>query len=156
MAKKETVSLTFEALHLTTVLHYSTLKEINGFYEKEVFFSPFFSGNVSLLFQALGNLGAFARNEDLNKDIDIVIISNSIINQFEVEPLLPDPFITELENKLNQNNSPYRRIKILSEDHLIWYLENRIKTSNDEVTKKYLDLYKQSRKGDNIQGEIFD
>ena len=75
--------------------------ELNSLYQREVFFAGKFEGNKSLLFQAIGNYGAYARDADFQKDISLVIISNKVLKDFE-EGII-DPFIPELENKLNQN-----------------------------------------------------
>jgi hypothetical protein len=144
MAKKETVKLTPEGLQLTTALHYSSIAEMNGFYGKEVFFTTGFKGNKSYLYQSLGNLGAYARDYDFDKDISLVIISNDIIENYNNGS--SHPFIPELEKKLNQNSSPYRRMKFISEDQLIWYIENRIKQTNDEQLAELIKKYKDSKK----------
>jgi hypothetical protein len=144
MAKKEFIKLTPEGLNLVTVLDYSSMSELNTFSGKEIFFSDKFAGEVSILFQCVGNLGAFARNNNLDKDISVLVISNKIIDDF-YENITCD-FIADLEGKLNQNNSPYRRIKFISEDHLIWYLENRAKITNSDQLSKLIKSYKDSRK----------
>jgi len=148
MAKKETIKLTPEGLQLVTVLDYSSIGEMNGFYQKEVFFTDGFKGNKSLLYQALGNLGAFARDYDFDKEISLVIISTSIIENFINGS--PHTFIDELEEKLNQNSSPYRRMKFITEEHLIWYIENRIKLTNDSQLGDLVQKYKDSRKENNM------
>ena len=114
MAKKETVKITIDGLNLVTVLNYSSIAEMNGFYGKEVFFTDGFTGDLQYLFQSLGNLGAYARNKDFGIDISIVIIGNRIIENPESQLFID--FATDLEAKLNQNNSPYRRVKLLSEN----------------------------------------
>lgn len=151
MAKKETVKLTPEGLRLVTMLDYSSIAEMNGFSQKEVFFSDGFKGNKSLLYQCLGNLGAYARDYDFDKDISLTIISNSILEDYYNG--ITHPFIIELEEKLNQNNSPFRRLKYISEDHLIWYIENRIKLTNDDLLQELLQKYKDSKKS--FAGDLF-
>lgn len=42
MAKKEYVKLNADGLRLVTVLNYSTIAEMNGFYGKEIFFTDGF------------------------------------------------------------------------------------------------------------------
>lgn len=151
MAKKEFIKLTPEGLNLLTVLDYSRIADINGFSQKEVFFTEGFSGNKSLLYQALGNLGAFCRDYDFDKDISLVVISNSLLNSFEKNPDAPS-FLKKLEEYLNKNNSPYRRMRFISEDQLIWYIENRVKQTNDDLTKSLVQKYKASSKelGENM------
>lgn len=153
MAKKETVKITPEGLNLVTILNYSSIAEMNGFYGKEVYFTDGFYGDTQFLFQSLGNLGAFARNKDLDIDISIIIISNKIIENPNTD--LYYEFITDLESKLNQNNSPYRRIKLLSENQLIWYIENRINNTNDELLENLIKKYK-SLKTKSLQPNLFE
>ncbi len=152
MAKKEYVKITPEGLHLATILGYNSLTDICGFYSKEVFFTEGFQGNKSFLYQALGNLGAYARDYEFEKDISIVIISDIVIeNYFEKKE---HSFVDELENKLNQNSSPYRRMKFMSESQLLAYLERRAKINEDEQMYGFLKGYKQSIDNNN-QGKLF-
>lgn len=144
MAKKELIEITPEGLNLLTVLNYSYLPEMNGFYGKEVYFTAGFNGDTQYLFQALGNLGSFARNKDIESDIAIVIISNSIIDSSD--KALFESFKLEFESKLNQNNSPYRKMKFISENHLIWYVENRVKITEDTQLDELIRKYKKSNK----------
>ncbi|MDR1883720.1 MAG: hypothetical protein LBR26_13190 [Prevotella sp.] len=144
MAKKETVKLTPEGLQLVTVLDYGSIAEMNGFYQKEVFFTAGFEGEKSYLYQALGNLGAYARDYDFDKDISLVIIGNGILESYKNGN--PQSFIPELEEKLNMNSSPYRRMKFISEDQLTWYLENRIKLTEDEQLAGLIKKYRESKK----------
>jgi hypothetical protein len=142
MAKKEVVKITSEGLRLVTVLNYSCIAELNGFYGKEIYFTDGFQCDIYALFQALGNLGAFARNETIDIDLDYIIISNSILNNPESEKY--HLFVIDYEMKLNQSNSTYRRVKLISEDHLIWYLENRAKLTSDPGLINLIKLYKTS------------
>jgi ribosomal protein S6 len=92
----------------------------------------------------VGNLGACARKTNLDIDINIVIISNKIISSFDLNNT--DPFIKELEKRLNQDNSPYRRVKFLSEANLIQYFERRLKLTNDATLSELINKYKESKK----------
>lgn len=143
MAKKEIIKITPDGLNLVTILNYSSIAEMNGFYGKEVFFTDGFSGDTQYLFQCLGNLGAYVRDKDLGIDISIIIIGNKIIENTESE--LYFDFVTDLELKFNQNNSPYRKVKLLSENQLTWYVENRIKNTNDDLLDELIKKYKKSK-----------
>jgi hypothetical protein len=143
MEKKE-VKLTKEGLELVTVLNYSNLGEMSGFYDREIFFTGGFSGDLKYLFVCMGYIGGHPRSEDLNNDIDFVILSDKLLNTFDLDNM--DVFFVELEGKLNQNNSPYRRIKFISEEHLIAYLEKRIKRTEDRALGDLLSKYKESKK----------
>jgi hypothetical protein len=136
MAKKEYVKITKEGLNLLTILNYSSIGDINGFYGKEVFLSAGFAGDVRYLFQSLGNLGAHPRSKDLDVDVSIIVISNKILTDFESE--VSQSFVEDMDAKLNQNNSAYRRVKFISEAHLIGYLENRINSYNNSQKDKEL------------------
>jgi hypothetical protein len=149
MAKKQLIKITSEGLNLLTVLNFSSIAEMNGFYNKEIFLSDEFSGDVRYLFQALGNLGAHPRSKDLDIDISTIIISNKIMELLDTNYI--SPFIIDLEEKLNQNNSAYRRMKIISENHLIWYIERRIKLTKDDILNSLIVKYKESKKQKNTQ-----
>ena len=153
MAKKETVKITPEGLNLVTILNYSSIADMNGFYGKEVYFTDGFFGDTQFLFQCLGNLGAFVRNKNFDIDISIIIISNKIIENPDAK--LYYEFINDLESKFNQNNSPYRRIKLISENQLIWYFENRINTTKDELLENLIKKYKSS-KTKSLQSTLFE
>jgi hypothetical protein len=144
MAKKEYVKLTSEGLHLVTVLNYSTIAEMNGFYGKEAFFTDGFNPDIQCLFQALGNLGAFARKIDLNNEIGYIIVSNFIMDN--PDSSMSQSFRKDYQEKLNQNSSPFRRIKIITEDHLIWYIENRAKITEDSDLNNLIKRYKSANK----------
>lgn len=144
MAKKEYVKLTPDGLHLVTVLNYSTIAEMNGFYGKEVFFTDGFNSEIQCLFQALGNLGAFARKIDLNNEIGYVVVSNFIME--DPDSIMSQSFRKDYQDKLNQNSSPFRRIKIITEDQLIWYIENRAKITDDRDTSELIKRYKSANK----------
>ncbi len=142
--KKELVKITPEGLQLLTVLTNSSMFEGRGFYGKEIFFTKGFEGKTMYLEQSLGNIGAFARVKDMDKDIDIVIIGNEIIQDANSE--LYKDFVNEFEPLLNQNNSPYRRVKFITENHLIWYLERRYKENDDKQLEGLVQKYKKSKK----------
>lgn len=144
MAKKEYVKLTADGLHLVTILNNSSIAEMNGFYGKEVFFTDGFNSEILCLFQALGNLGAFARQTELDKEIDFIIVSNFIMEN--PETLLSQTFRKNYQDKLNQDSSPFRRVKIITENHLIWYLENRAKITEDNNLLELIKRYKLGNK----------
>jgi hypothetical protein len=140
--KKKNVKITKEVLDFVTVLCYSSLGEVSGLYDKEVFFTPGFAGDVKYLYQLTGNLGGHPRDENLDEDVNYVILSNNTLQTFDSDNL--DVFFVDLENKLNQNNSPYRRMKFLSEEQLIQYFDLRIKRTNDKSSSDMLARYRDS------------
>lgn len=144
MAKKENVKVTPDGLQLVTVLNNSTIAEMNGFYGKEVYFSDGFNSEILSLFQVLGNLGAYARNKDWDNEIDYIIVSNFIMENSNSEGATC--FYTDYQTRLNQNSSPYRRMKIITENHLIWYAETRAKSIDDELSLELIKRYKSANK----------
>lgn len=140
MAKKEYVKLTPEGLRLLTIMHNNVIAEGGGFYQKEVFFTEGFKSGLHYLFQALGNLGAYARNSLLDKDVSYIIISNKLLDEFDKGK--SSETISYLESLLNEDSSPYRRVKFISENHLVWYLELRSSKFNDIQVKELVQKYK--------------
>jgi hypothetical protein len=144
MAKKEYVKITSDGLKLLTIMNYSYMTGISGFYGTECFFTKGFEGDTQYLRYALGNLGAFAQDRGIEPDISVVIIGNKIIENPTGD--LYREFISDFEAKLNQDNSPYRRLKLITENHLVWYIESRAKSIKDEQLTDFLKKYKSSKK----------
>lgn len=142
MAKKEEIKITPEGIKMLTVMCYSGYAD--GFYGKEVYFTEGFEGNTQYLYQALGNIGAYARNRDVDSDISYVIIGNKILKDTDGD--LYKDFVREFESLLNQNNSPFRKVYFITEDQLIWKIENRAANTSDDDLKMFIKKYKDSTK----------
>ena len=152
MAKKELIKITPEGLSLVTVLNYSNIADGSGFYDKEIFLTSGFKGDTQYLFQSFGNVGAHPRSKDLGKDVSFIIISDKYIDLFESGTHVE--FIADLENRLNQNNSPYRRMKFISEEQIVWYFEKRAKANKDKLLDDLIKKYKSSKK-ESFQQSLF-
>ena len=50
--------------------------ELNYLYGKDVFFTVGFNQNKSILFQMIGNLGAYANDYEYDDSINIFVLSN--------------------------------------------------------------------------------
>lgn len=148
MAKEE-IKITPEGIKFLTVMCYS--EYIDGFYGKEIYFTDGFTGNLQYLYQALGNMGAYPRNKEIDKDVNYVIIGNRVL--VDSENSLYENFANEFEGLLNQNNSPYRKLYFLTEDQLILKIENRANNVNDNDLKVMIKKYKESTK--NNQSSLF-
>jgi hypothetical protein len=146
------IEITSEGLTLLTELTFNQINEMNGFYEKEVFFTGGFAGDLQYLYQALGNLGAYARskysNENMEKifevDIRAIIISDAIMNN--PDSALYSDFKSSMEEKLNRDKSSYLKIKFITETHLMKYIEYRGVKTDDDLLKDLLYKYKESKK----------
>ena len=143
MAKKESITVTADGLHLLTTLCHSGYFE--GFYGKNVFLTDRFKGDRQYLFQALGNLGA-TPSRLLEDDADIIIIADVIMdgdNNFFIG------FKNKIQPLLNLKNSPYRKMRFITEEHLLLRLDKRITDKNDSDIADLLKKYKNSAKDRN-------
>ena len=110
---------------------------LNFFYGKEVFFTNGFSENKSILFQILGNLGAFANDYELDNSINVFVVSNQIIDLFEKGS--KDPILEILETKLNSKGQPLKDLIIITESTLIEFAKKRTLFYNDKATQELLN-----------------
>src|SRR5690554_5800452 len=74
----------------------------DGFYGKEVYLTDGFTGDTQYLFQALGNIGAYARSNNLGSDVSIVVISEQILS--DPYSQLYFDFAKQFEVLFNQKN----------------------------------------------------
>lgn len=118
-AKKENVNLTYDALWFKIFMDSYDIK----YYGREIFISAGLSGRQDVFMQMLGNIGGYARMNDFNKDIDVVIVSNYLMDKFKNGE--KDEFFQMLEDAINGNNTPYRKLKFTTENLLLDYLKDR-------------------------------
>lgn len=85
--------------------------------------------------QMLGNVGGYARTNDFNKDIDVVVVSNYLMDKFKAGE--KDEFFQLLEDAINGNNTPYRKLKFTTESLLLDYLKDR---ANGRIRQNQKDL----------------
>lgn len=130
-AKKENVNLTYDALWFKIFMDSLDIK----FYGKEIFISSGLAGNQSVFMQMLGNIGGYARITDFDKDIDVVIISDKMLDDFKNG--IKDNFIQMLEDKINGSNTPYRKLKFTTENLLLETLKTR---ANGRIRTNTKDL----------------
>lgn len=130
-AKKENVNLTYDALWFKIFMDSLDIK----FYGKEIFISSGLAGNQSVFMQMLGNIGGYARTTDFDKDIDVVIISDKMLDDFKNG--IKDNFIQMLEDKINGSNTPYRKLKFTTENLLLETLKTR---ANGRIRTNTKDL----------------
>lgn len=121
MAIKTVVNLTYEALEFKIFMD---SLDIN-FYGKEIFISTGLAGKKDIFMQMLGNVGGYARMVDFDKDITVVIISDNMMQRFKEGD--KDVFIQMIEDKINANNTPYRKLKFTTEERVLDYMDSRAK-----------------------------
>jgi hypothetical protein len=110
---------------------------LNYFYGKEVFFTSGFSKNKSILFQILGNLGAYANDYELDNSINVFVVSNSILESLEKG--LKDKILETLETKLNSKGQPFKDLITITESSLIGFVEKRTSFYGDTATQELLN-----------------
>lgn len=72
--KKEQLNLTYDALAFKVFMDSGE----TYFYGKEIYIVSGLAGNKDIFMQLLGNVGGYARLNDFDKDIDVVIFSDSV------------------------------------------------------------------------------
>lgn len=143
--RKDYLKITHEGLKLLLASGYASINEMNGFYGKEVFFSDGFDEERKfILYQCIGNIGAYSNHKNLEQDIDYIVLANPLIANPDSELYLN--FVMDLEQRYNQANSPFIRMKLLAESDLINYLANRVKRINDNQLSDLLSKYKEQAK----------
>jgi hypothetical protein len=109
---------------------------LNYFYGKEVFFTSGFSKDKSILFQILGNLGAFANDYELDNSINVFVVSNIILESLAKGS--KDNILDTLETKLNSKGQPFKDLIIITESTLIGFAEKRTSFYSDRTTQELL------------------
>lgn len=130
-AKKESVNLTYDALWFKIFMDSLDIK----YYGREIFISSGLSGRQDIFMQMLGNIGGYARMNDFNKDIDVVIVSNYLMDKFKSGE--KDEFFQILEDAINASNTPYRKLKFTTENLLLDYLKDH---ANGRIRQNQKDL----------------
>lgn len=135
------IKITPEGLNL--MISVSSAGYTDGFYGKEVYLTDGFTGDTQHLFQALGNMGAYARDNNLTNEVSIVIVS---------EQILSDPFsncysefIKQFEVLLNRKNTPFLRLIFMSENDLLNRIQKRGENFSDDHLKEFVRKYKASK-----------
>lgn len=110
---------------------------LNYFYGKEVFFTDGFSKDKSILFQILGNLGAYANDFDLDNSINVFVVSNVILESLEKG--VKDKILETLETKLNSKGQPFKDLITITESTLIGFVNKRTSFYSDRATQELLN-----------------
>ena len=117
--KKENVNLTYDALWFKTFMDSGELT----FYNREIFISPGMAGRLDIFMQLLGNVGGYARTTNFDKDLDVVVVSDYLMNKFKSGE--KDEFFQMLEDLINASATPYRKLKFTTESIVLESLNTR-------------------------------
>ena len=114
-------------------------------YGKDVFFTAGFNQNKSILFQMIGNLGAYANDYEYDDSISVFVLSDSLYDQMKSG--FKDEILKKVERKLNSKREskekplPITNKKplVIGKSSLLDYVKKRTSYYNDQVTQDLLD-----------------
>jgi hypothetical protein len=112
---------------------------LNFLYGKEIFFTSGFCKDKSLLYQMVGNLGAFANDYELENSISIITLSDSLYQKMRIGDNVE--ILNMIESKLNSKGQPFKDILIITESALLVYIKKRVGYYGDKVTQSLIDKY---------------
>lgn len=111
---------------------------LNYLFGKEIFFSSGFLKDKSILFQIVGNLGAFANDYELHNLVNVFVISDSLFGQIKAG--YKDQILLLLEKKLNSKGQPFKDLLIVTESVLIKFVNKRTSFYGDKATQNLINL----------------
>lgn len=112
---------------------------MNYFYGKDVFLTSGFGDSSQILFQILGNLGAYANDYELDNSCKVLVISELCYSQ--LKDGVKDNILTTIESKLNSKGQSFKDLLIISENSVIDYVGRRTSFYNDQVTQSLLNSF---------------
>ena len=77
--KKDKVNLTYDALWFKIFMDSGEMT----FYNREIFISPGMAGRLDIFMQLLGNVGGYARTTNFEKDINVVVFSDFLMDKYK-------------------------------------------------------------------------
>ena len=111
---------------------------LNFLYGKEVFFSNGLTKDKSVLFQIIGNLGAYANDYELDNTINVFVLGDQLFQNLKSG--IKDDILVYLEKKLNSKGHPFKDLIIITESTLIDFVKKRTSFYKDTVTQNLIDL----------------
>jgi hypothetical protein len=115
---------------------------LNYFYGKDVFITTGLGKNKSILFQMIGNLGAFANDYELDNSISVFVLSDSLHDQMKHG--FKDEVLVLLESKLNSKGQSFIDLLIITESSLIDFVKKRISFYGDKVTQNLVNTLRRT------------
>lgn len=117
--KKDKIILNYDTVWFKTFMDSYDVK----FYNREVFVTNGLRGRSDIFMQMLGNIGAYARTVNFDKDVDVIVFSDYVID--DLKHGFQNDFIIDLEKRINASNTPYRKLKFTTEALLLDFLKTR-------------------------------
>ncbi len=122
---------------------------LNYLYGKEVFFTAGFNKNKYILFQMIGNFGAYANDYEYDDSINVFVLSDSYYEQ--VKNGFKDEILKKVEKKLNSKREsekkPYPIIEknplVITKSSLIDFVKKRTSFYGDNVTQNLINSFQE-------------
>ena len=146
--KKDKVNLTYDALWFKIFMDSVDIK----YYGREIFIAPGLAGDKNVFMQLLGNLGAYAREKDFDKDISLVVIPDKMMKRYKDGD--KDEFIQMLEDRINASNTPYRKLKFITEELALDVMKTRASSHYRQNQKDLNDKSNSSEMNKEIEEAI--
>lgn len=123
--------------------HLYNRKNVNNpIYGHELFVSNSILGHFDYFSQMCGYVGAFV-NDDMCPEIDLCVLSERTLSLLKQGK--KDETIQYIESYYNTHKAVVFDYRFISETDILNYINNRIETCNDIVTKEYYDKYINSK-----------
>lgn len=134
MTEKITINENLIEKDITYLIEKASL---NYLYGKDIYFSSGIGKGKYLLYQMIGNLGAFANDYKIDNSINIFIMSDSLYEEMRIGNKVEG--LKLLERKLNSKGQPLKDILIITESALIKFIKKRSVYYRDEITQSLID-----------------
>lgn len=142
------VDITFDFLfnsRVPKIIHFNFYEYTHTLGMKELFLYDI-KGNKQLLYQSLGNIGAYSNFEFDPKTIDYCWLKKETIEKLKKGE--KDEFIQIITDKYNSSNSDKFTYKFIIESEAIFWMEYRAREIGDKISLDYITRYQQSIYGD--------
>jgi len=121
--------------------------ELNYLYGKEVFFTAGFNQNKYILFQMIGNLGAYANDYEYDDSINVFVLSDSFYDQMKSG--FKDEILKKVEKKLNSKRESEKKPLpitdknplVITKSSLIDFVKKRTSYYGDKVTQDLINSF---------------
>ena len=142
------VDITFDFLfnsRVPKIIHFNFYEYTHTLGMKELFLYDI-KGNKQLLYQSLGNIGAYSNFKFDPKTIDYCWLKKETIEKLKKGE--KDEFIQIITDKYNSSNSDKFTYKFIIESEAIFWMEDRAREIGDKISLDYITRYQQSIYGD--------
>lgn len=138
------VNITYDFIfksQVSKIQHFNFFEHTHPLGQKELFLHEI-NGDQSLLYQSLGNIGAYGNSEFDPKSIDFCWLKQETIDKLKQGE--KDQFIDIITEKYNQSDSDKFTYKFVIESEAIYWMEYRATEVGDKLSLDLITRYKNS------------